>query len=77
MCFGCSKEPSQRDGSFENPQHMFWMGIKENNFPIRTLIWRPADLKCMGRFLVGIGELNVALALALLCVCKQRRLWKG
>ena len=23
LCFGCSKEPSQRDGSFEHPQHMF------------------------------------------------------
>ena len=42
MCFGCSKEPSHRDGSFEYPQHMFWMRNKENNFPIHTLIWRPA-----------------------------------
>ena len=41
MCFGCLKEPSHRDGSFEYPQHMFWMRNKENNFPIRTLIWRP------------------------------------
>ena len=23
MCCGCSKEPSQRDGSFENLKHMF------------------------------------------------------
>ena len=22
MCFGCSKEPSHRDGSFEYPQHI-------------------------------------------------------
>ena len=22
--FGCSKEPSHRDGTFEYPQHMFW-----------------------------------------------------
>ena len=28
-------------GSFEYPQHMFWMRNKENNFPKRTLIWRP------------------------------------
>ena len=42
MCFGCSKEPSHWEGSFEYPQHMFWMRNKENNFPIRTLIWRPA-----------------------------------
>ena len=26
MCFGCSKEPSHGDGSFEYPQHMFWLG---------------------------------------------------
>ena len=38
MCFGCSKEPSHLDGSFEYPQHIFWMSNKENSFPIRTLI---------------------------------------
>ena len=32
MCFGCSKEPSYRDGSFEYPQHMFWLRNKKNNF---------------------------------------------
>ena len=41
ICFGCSKEPSHWDGSFEYPKHMFWMRNKENNFPIRTLYWRP------------------------------------
>ena len=41
MCFGCSKEPSHWDVSFEYPQHMFWMRNKENSFSIRTLIWRP------------------------------------
>ena len=41
MCFGCSKEPSHWDGSFEYPQHVFWMRNKENSFPIRTLIRRP------------------------------------
>ena len=25
MCFGCLKEPSHQDGSFEYPQHMFWL----------------------------------------------------
>ena len=29
MCFGCSKEPSQKDGSFEYPQHMFWLRNKQ------------------------------------------------
>ena len=32
MCLGCSKEPSQREGSFEFPQHMFWMNNKKINF---------------------------------------------
>ena len=41
MCFGCSKEPSHRDGSFEYPQHMFWLRNKKNNFQLRTLIWVP------------------------------------
>ena len=37
MCFGCSKEPSHRDGSFEYPQHMFWMRNKENSFSMRIV----------------------------------------
>ena len=41
MCFGCSKETSHRDGSFEYPQHMFCFRNKKNNFQICTLIWRP------------------------------------
>ena len=40
-CFGCSKEPSRRDGSFEYPQHMFWLRNKKNNFLLCTLNWRP------------------------------------
>ena len=42
MCFGCSKE-EDLDGSFEYPQHMFWLGNKETNFQLRTLIWRPVS----------------------------------
>ena len=41
MCFGCSKEPSHRDGAFEYPQHMFWLRNKKNNCQLRTLIWGP------------------------------------
>ena len=44
MCFGCLKEPSHRDGSFEYPQHMFWWRNKETIFPVRTLIWRLAHI---------------------------------
>ena len=32
MCFGCSKEPSHRDGPFEYSQHMFWLRNKKNIF---------------------------------------------
>ena len=42
MCFGCSKEPSHRDGSFEYPQHMFWLRYKKNNFQLQAFIWGPA-----------------------------------
>ena len=41
MCFGCSKEPSHWDSSFEYLQHMFGMRNEENRFPKHTLIWRP------------------------------------
>ena len=29
ICFGCSKELSHRDGSFEYPQHMLWLRNKK------------------------------------------------
>ena len=41
MCFGCSKEPSHPDGSFEYPQHMIWLRNKKNNFQLHTLIRGP------------------------------------
>ena len=44
-CFGCSKEPSNRDGSFEYPQDMFWLRNKKNNFQLRTLIWGPVGIR--------------------------------
>ena len=34
-CFRCSKEPSHRDGSFEYPQHMFW--LRNKYFLVRTI----------------------------------------
>ena len=30
ICFGCSKEPSHRDVSFEYPLQMFWLRNKKN-----------------------------------------------
>ena len=38
MCFGCSKEPSHRDSSFEYPQHMFWLRNKKMIFFNYTLL---------------------------------------
>ena len=29
ICFGCTKEPSHWEGSFEYPQHMFWLKYKK------------------------------------------------
>ena len=37
ICFGCSKEPSHWDGSFEYPQHMFWLRNKKIIFLLHTL----------------------------------------
>ena len=37
ICFGCLKEPSHRDGSFEYPQHMFRLRNKKIFFLVRTL----------------------------------------
>ena len=45
MCFGRSKEPSHWDGSFEYPQNKFWMGNKENGFPISKGL-RNNDIHC-------------------------------
>ena len=41
MHFGCLKEMYHWDGSFEYPQHMFWLRNNKNNFLLRTLIWGP------------------------------------
>ena len=60
MRFGCSKDPSHRDGYFEYPQHMFWLRNKKNNFQLRTLIWGPvygiiySDIHKIRRFLVQL-----------------------
>ena len=36
--FGCSKEPSHGDGSFEYPQHMIWLRNKKIFFGDDTFI---------------------------------------
>ena len=37
ICFGCSEEPSHWDGSFESPQHMFWLKNKKIIFLVCAL----------------------------------------
>ena len=68
MCFGCSKEPSHRNGSFEYPQHMFWLRNQENTFQVRTatkiFIWH--------RYLSCISSLTLYLLLSSADnLCKQ------
>ena len=41
ICFGCSKEPSQQDVSFEYPQHTFWLRNKKIEFLLSTLNLSP------------------------------------
>ena len=61
MCFGCSKEPSHQDGSFEYAQHiMFWMINKENNFHLSTLIWGP-DIFFLGKLVLSFNVLSAVL----------------
>ena len=45
ICFGCSKEPSHRDGSFEYTQHMFCLRNKKINFSLHTLNDSPGKAK--------------------------------
>ena len=52
LCFGCSKELSQMDGSFgylqhgslEYPQYVFWLRNKIKYFSIQTLSWKPVPI---------------------------------
>ena len=53
MCFGCSKEPSHRDGSFEYPQQMFWLRKK---IQLHTLIWGPEGYVPQYQGLFGLTD---------------------
>ena len=37
ICFGCWKELTHWEGSFEYPQHMFWLRNKKIKFSLHTL----------------------------------------
>ena len=39
ICFGCSKEPSQWDGSLEYQQHMLWLRNMKFDHDFVCLIW--------------------------------------
>ena len=41
--FWVLEEPSQWDGSFEYPQHMFWLRNKKINFFVCSLNQRPGN----------------------------------
>ena len=58
MCFGCLKEPSHWDGSYEYPQHMFWLRNKKINFSYALLsggLWSAKQLTRAGIFWVFSG----------------------
>ena len=48
MCFEYSK------GSFEYPQHMFW--LRSKNFILHSLIYRPDECLCIIEFNKGAEE---------------------
>ena len=42
ICFGCIKEPSHWDGSFEYPQHMFFWELRKTKSLMWLLLkWQP------------------------------------
>ena len=48
ICHGCSKEPSHWDGSFEYPQHMFWLwNMKMKLILLNLPFWRATKNKIM------------------------------
>ena len=65
MCFGCSKELSPRDGSFEYPQRMFWLRNKEINFLLGTLNHIQYELLISSRSSVVISILTHSLLVAI------------
>ena len=53
ICFGCSIEPSHWDGSFEHPQHMFWLRNKIIFFGTYSLLkaWHANFKTCILRLI--------------------------
>ena len=62
ICFGCSKEPSHWDGSFEYPKHMFWLRNKKISFSLRersgsVVECLTRDRRAAGSSLTGVTAL--------------------
>ena len=66
MCFGCSKEPSHRDGSFEYPQHMFWLRNKKKSVTHFFLKAGQSEVQCF------IGVVNAVFVVFLHQLVLQR-----
>ena len=56
MCFGCSKELSHRDSSFEYPQHMFRLRNNKNNFQAGGFILPLAGKRVKNHSVVFAGN---------------------
>ena len=57
MYFGSSKEPSHRDGSFEYPQHMFW--LRNKKLEDLKVLRRSPDL--LNNVKIGQGQLQLIM----------------
>ena len=55
-------------GSFEYPQHMFWLRNMKNYFLVGTLIWRPDISNAFGEKTDDLGYCSKTL----LCVFDKR-----
>ena len=51
ICYGCSIEPSRRDGSIEYPQHMFWLRNKKIIFNDELLSKGMTDRVALKKFM--------------------------
>ena len=69
MCFGCSKELSHRDSSFEYPQHMFWLRNKKFSHALFRLILGPGIFH---PFFLWTSE-NKSVAMIKLYYCMDKR----
>ena len=58
ICCGCSKEPSHRDGSFENPKHMLHLMVKKVLSFLRSIIILYLELQILTHLCHLIGYIG-------------------